>query len=233
MVSVGIKNQWENDLPSEVSFWEDWIRFKGLHWKKDYKARLDSNSRLQNFFKKYLNKTIPKNKILDVGAGPLTKINKKCNLTKLEIYPIDPLADEYNMLLKKYGIKPLIKTKRLEGEKLTEKYNINTFDITNSRNAIDHAYDPLKVIEEMIKVTKRGGYIILQVAIKEGSYHDWEGLHNWDFFLKDDALFLKGNGTPEFNISELFKNVVKLVEVSVKNRWLRENKWLVMVLKKL
>ena len=72
----------------------------------------------------------------------------------------------------------------------------------------------------MIKLTKKKGHIILELCIKEGSHENWEGLHKWDFFLKDNKLFLKGKNTVEINISDLLKKEIKLTETIINNIWM-------------
>lgn len=215
---IDMKKEWGKSISHEISFWENWFKNKGGRWKEDYKMRLSPDSRLQELFLKYLNKDILENKILDVGAGPLTIINKKCDFTKLYIYAVDPLANEYDSLLKKYNIQPIVRTQKSDGERLTEKFNDNNFDITYSRNALDHSYNPLKCIEEMVKVTKSGGYIILQHFLNEGSHKWYRGMHKWDFFVKNNSLFLKGKNTIEYNIPDYFKNIIKPMDISIEKR---------------
>ncbi|MBU1863222.1 MAG: class I SAM-dependent methyltransferase [Candidatus Omnitrophica bacterium] len=224
-VDSTFKKKWEQNLyRQEDDFWRKWFQTKGLEWHAEYTMRLDPNSRLQDIFLKYIDTSLPKNKIIDVGSGPLTIINKKCPLTELEIHAVDPFADGYRKLLDEFNIAshPAVIVQQIEGERLTEKFDCDSFDIAYSRNALDHAYDPLQCIREMIQVTKKGRYIIIQVAPKEGSRNRWHGGHKWDFFLKkrglfsqETCLFLKGKRTAKVNVTDIFKNVTDRVELSL------------------
>lgn len=210
------RGEWCKRLPSEIGFWDGWIKSYGVRWKEDFKNRTDPNMPVQQIFIDYSNKKLKKNKILDVGAGPLTSIGKKHKGINFEIIPVDPLADEYSKILSKYKINPIVKTIKVEGEKLTQHFNLNTFDIAFSSNALDHSYNPLRIIDEMIKVTKKGGFIILDHGFNEGSNARWGGLHKWDFYLNNKHHFIiKGKDRRGVDISILFRKKLELQELRI------------------
>lgn len=62
-------------------------------------------------------------KILDVGAGPLTRIGKIWPGHQLEITATDPLAESYEQLLNDIALVPLVKTQNCLGEELAEKFS--------------------------------------------------------------------------------------------------------------
>ena len=218
------KNEWEECLPSEVAFWDNYLKTKGDEWKDDFAMRLNPHASLQNIFVNYLDQTITKNLILDVGAGPITFINKKSDPSQVEIIAVDPLAELYDELLRKHNIVPLVRTQKCDGEKLTAKFSEDTFDIVHSRNALDHSYDPVKCIEEMIKVAKKGRFVILQVFEKEGSFEKWHGLHQWNFFIAKKSffgknqLYLQGRNTPKINLTEVFMNRAHIFQLTKNKR---------------
>jgi SAM-dependent methyltransferase len=213
------KEIWKDNLAAELSFWDYFIKTKGAGNNEDYKQRVNPNSEFQENLRSYLDKEAETNKILDVGAGPLTSLKKKCDFTKIKIVAVDPLADEYDSILQKYNIQPIVKTQKCEGEKLTEKFVENMFDIVYSGNALDHSYDPLKCIEEMIKVAKKEHYVIIQVFYREGKKNSWSGLHQWDFFIErrnlsgDQRLYLQGRGKEKIDIIDLYKCIMKQVYI--------------------
>lgn len=215
---------WKNDLESEVSFWENWLRTQGADWKEEYKMRLDPDSKLQEIFLSYLDRKVAKNRILDVGAGPLTAVNKRCDLLELEICAVDALADEFDDLLKRYSIQPIVRTQKCDGEKLSETFAENIFEITYSRNALDHSYNPLKCIKEMIKVTRKDRYIILQVFEREGSHQEWNGLHKWDFFIRKKYFlgkahfYLQGKKRKKIDLTNSLESLAQVVYLNKMGR---------------
>lgn len=208
-----IKEAWLNGVRIELDFWDRWFATKGLEWNDDYTMRMAPESKLQDFFLPYINKNLKKIKILDVGAGPLTYVNKKCERCKIEIHACDVLAREYNKIIKKYNIHPAVRTKRLDTIELHKKYPENTFDISYARNCVDHSYDPFKSIDEMIKVTKLEGFIILHHVFKEGSSTGWPGFHLWDIFFKGKRIFIQGKNSKRRDITEIFKKRIKPISI--------------------
>jgi len=222
------KEEWAENLPWEAAYWEKVCQNLQNEDSEDYKMARDPDSKLQDFFLKYINKSQSAVKILDVGAGPLTRINKKCDLAKIEITAVDPLADNYNEMLDKYKIQPLVRTQKCDGEKLSEKFPVNSFDITYSRNALDHSYDPVKCIEEMVKVTKSQHFIIIQIHENEACHLDYATIHQWNFSIRNEKLFggnkifcLNGRDlSKKINLGEHFKNTAPLVDLNKENRFI-------------
>jgi SAM-dependent methyltransferase len=213
---------WDSHLESEMSYWKNEIRRRDSKaWRTEFAARLDPEAPLQDVIAEHIDRTVSVNRILDVGAGPLTSINKKCEFCEISITAIDPLADFYNDILARREITPPVRTELGWGERLTEQFGENQFDITYSRNAIDHSYDPIKCIDEMIKVTKKNRYVIAEVNERGGSLEQWTGLHQWDFFvartlpLLERHLFVEGKSIEAVDVTRQFAKVAKMTTLEV------------------
>ena len=119
--------------------------------------------------------------ILDVGAGPATTVGKRFGSIFLAVTAVDPLAAEYGRLLARHGVSPPVRTQEVEGERLEEQFGGEAFDIVYARNAIDHAADPVKIIENMLAVTRLGGYVVLRHSRNEALTQRYVQLHQWNF----------------------------------------------------
>src|SRR5215469_4530 len=86
-------------------------------------------------------------RVLDVGAGPLTTIGRKWPGRELHITAVDPLAAEYDDLLRKLEIDPPCRTAFAFAEELSAIFTPSSFDLVHSRNAIDRSKDVLKAIK--------------------------------------------------------------------------------------
>lgn len=87
--------------------------------KEKLSQYFDEKMLLQNELVALLNNTESKTiKILDVGAGPISKVGKLYNGKPIELVPIDPLALKYNKIIKKNNLKPPVFTKYGYGEKI-------------------------------------------------------------------------------------------------------------------
>jgi len=128
--------------------------------------------------------------ILDVGAGPLTSLGYRYPGKTLSIVPVDPLADEYDRLLRDARLVPPIRTIRVAGEDLPGHFGPQKFDIAYACNALDHSADPLRIISNMVAVVRPGGVVVLRHKRNEGEQARYGGLHQWNFDVADGRLLL-------------------------------------------
>jgi SAM-dependent methyltransferase len=176
-------NKWTEGVPHEMEFWEHWLATRGAQWPDAFQFRLNPDAPLQPV----VDELIPTNKpikILDVGAGPLTRLGKKRGDAALAITACDPLAPLYSELLSRFKIDPIVRTEQAFAEDLSLFYDANAFEIVYCCNALDHSYDPLRGIEEMLLVTAPGGHVVLEHHCNEGEKAGYHGLHQWNFDLR-------------------------------------------------
>jgi SAM-dependent methyltransferase len=180
-------------LSDELSFWTEWVKTKSSAWPGDYETRLDPDTRLSPEYCAFIDH-LPQEeiKILDVGAGPLTILGKKHPSKRLMIWAVDVLAERYDELLARYEVRPVVRTTFADAEKLTEKFAENSFDLVTARNCLDHAVDPVEAIRQILLVTKRGCFAVLDHAENEGETQGYQGLHQWNFMVRDGDLIVRG-----------------------------------------
>lgn len=200
------KTKWNAGLKSEVRYWESYIQTKGLERPDIYELKFDSDLPLQPRPAALL---YPQAEIhiLDVGAGPLTYLGRKFQGARLHITAVDPLADEYDRILAKYQVQPLIRTEKLAGEELTLRFLPNSFDLVFARNSIDHAYDPEKVILGMVEVVKPGKYVLLEHIPNVADNSHYSGLHQWNFSLSADGDFLINSKLGNVNFTQKYGDI--------------------------
>ena len=201
-------------LSLEISYWNQAIESRGGIYKGDvgielFKKNLDHDLEIQAIIKNLLpsQSTI---RILDVGSGPLTQIGKKYNNKNIVIYAIDPLADEYNAILKYHNITPIVKTRKCAAENISSIFHQNYFDFVYARNSIDHSENPYQAILEMIQVIKKNGYVLLQHRINEGLSRNYNGLHQWNFSLTANNEFVISSKTKKIEMTNKLKNICEV-----------------------
>jgi SAM-dependent methyltransferase len=158
--------------------------------------------------------------ILDVGAGPLTYLGKKASGKQLRITAVDPLADEYDKILHKYGVQPLIRTQRLEAEGLTKRFSSNTFDLCVACNCLDHSYNPERAVLQMIDVVKKGRYVLLEHFRNEGERQNYSGLHQWNFDLSPVGDFLIRSKSSVTNMTQKYADQCTIYCELIDDYWL-------------
>ncbi|MFO0918095.1 MAG: class I SAM-dependent methyltransferase [Planctomycetaceae bacterium] len=195
------KARWKSGIESEIQFWDDYFRTGGLQWADSYGLRLDPDLSLQPRPAALLPPLQKDVHVLDVGAGPLTHLGKKCEGKVVSITAIDPLAHEYDRILDKYQIQPLVRTKCLAAEEIAKEFPSDTFDLVFARNCIDHAYHPETAIRNMIDVVKVGSFVLLEHRPNEAENENWKGLHQWNFSLSEKGDFLIRSKRKEINMT--------------------------------
>ena len=200
---LGRRLWWRARKTSEVDFWAAWLAgAPGTEqWASDRELRLDHNTEIRDPVVRAEIESNPAEEIsiLDVGAGPVTWLGYRYPGKTLTIVPVDPLADEYDRLLRDAGLEPPIRTIRVAGEALHEHFGSRRFDIAYATNALDHSADPFAIISNMLTVVRPGGVVILRHKRNEGEQARYGGLHQWNFDVDDRSLLLWNNAV-ELNV---------------------------------
>jgi SAM-dependent methyltransferase len=190
-------------MRSEVDFWGEWLTgAPGTEqWTSDRESRLAPDTQIRDPLVREELERIPAEEvaILDVGAGPVTGLGFRYPGKTLTIVPVDPLADEYERLLRDVGLDPPIRTIRVAGEALLEHFGSRRFDIAYASNSLDHSADPFTIISNMAAVVRTGGIVLLRHKRNEGESARYGGLHQWNFDVVDDSLLVWNNAV-EVNV---------------------------------
>jgi len=188
---------WRVRKRRETKFWRAWLAgAPGTEeWASDREARLAPDTEIED---PVLREELERNpaeeiSILDVGAGPVTKLGYRYPGKTLTIVAVDPLADEYDRLLRDAGFEPPIRTIRVAGEALLEHFESGTFDIACATNSLDHSADPFTIISNMVAVVRPGGVVVLRHKRNEGENARYEGLHQWNLDVDGGRLLLWNN----------------------------------------
>jgi SAM-dependent methyltransferase len=200
---LGRRLWWRTRKSSEVDFWAGWlVGAPGTEqWASDRRSRLDPDTQIRDPLVRAELERNPAEEIsiLDVGAGPLTGLGFRYPGKTLTIVPVDPLADEYERLLRDAELDPPIRTIRVAGEALLEHFGSRRFDIAYASNSLDHSADPFTIISNMAAVVGTGGIVLLRHKRNEGESARYGGLHQWNFDVVDDSLLLWDNAV-EVNV---------------------------------
>jgi SAM-dependent methyltransferase len=121
----------------------------------------------------------------------------------LDITAIDPLANLYRRTLRDRGLTFSAHTLPYRGEQLLKRFDPESFDFAYARNALDHSYDPVLVIQSMLALVKPQGFVLLRHYRNEGTTGSYSGLHQWNFDLQEGSFVVWNEGC-EHNISQMF-----------------------------
>jgi SAM-dependent methyltransferase len=189
------KGVWSAGLREEYEFWERTLLDSSHSFDPaEMRRRMDPKTPLQDELRQLINAAPGANvRLIDVGAGPLTSVGKLWPERSVQIVPVDPLAKMYNELLAKLKIVPSVATLPIEGERLLKHFPENSFDLATAFNALDHAYDPVAVIRQMVAVVKPGCHVYLWHVANVADYEGHRGLHQWNFDVVDGDMTVRGD----------------------------------------
>jgi SAM-dependent methyltransferase len=204
---LGRRFWWQRRKKTEVDFWAGWlVGAPGTEeWESDRQSRMAPDTEITDPLVREELQRSPAEavSILDVGAGPVTKLGFRYPGKTITIVAVDPLADEYESLLREADLRPPVRTIRVAGEALLEHFGSGTFDIAYASNALDHSADPFKIITNMTAVVRPAGVVLLRHKRNEGESARYGGLHQWNFDVDGERLILWNNAVEVDVRSEL------------------------------
>lgn len=133
--------------------------------------------------------------VLDVGSGLISFLSYGQNAGLFDLIAADVLSEEYKSMLEIYGYDEVLGGTRLiqsPAEQLDKHMNPNSCDIVHCSNALDHTNSPRHSLENMVKVVRPQGHIIITARSHEGTHEGWEEIHQHDLYLKDNILWRSG-----------------------------------------
>ena len=164
----------------ELRFWEAFV--KTPRFLNDWCSN-EKTSELDDDVAEFILKSCPENgQILDCGSGAVSVLHglhKTAYMTATDL-----LTKSYYEIFDYWGrrIEPPIS---VAAEDLPEDWH-NFYDIAHIRNALDHTQDPVKAYNSMLACVKPGGYLIIQGFENEGTFENWQGMHQWDISVKEE-----------------------------------------------
>lgn len=183
---------WRENLREELEFWREWLTMPEFAAARE--PRLAPEQILPHWIRDLIDAagTATDNvvRVLDVGSGPLSTLGTTWPGHEVLLTACDPLANEYNALLAECGLASRARIEYAIGEELTQIYPEAYFDFVHSANALDHAYDPLRCMQNMLSICKPGGTVAVISVENEGERQQYCGLHRWNFTVQGENLRL-------------------------------------------
>lgn len=187
---LGSAERWKVRSSSETKYWADALRDPGA--RERFADRLDpegeiSDAPLERAVEEVVGDEIA---VLDVGSGPLTSVGKRRNGRRVVVTPIDPLAEDYERVLRECDYDAPVLPVACDGEEIVARFGAGRFDVAYSLNALDHSTDPTIVIGQMLESLKPDGRVALTHMHNEGERNGYFGIHFWNFEVRGDRLFI-------------------------------------------
>jgi len=135
---------------------KEFIKYRIIRTQDEWENHIDNIFRL---FDKYQVSFIPEN-ILDIGCGKGDRTIRLADYFKIQrdsTYGLDCNDDFINACKSKFNVKKI----DLETEEIP--YDNNTFDLVICNQVLEHLKNYKNVIDGLIRVTVKGGYIVIGI----------------------------------------------------------------------
>merc|ERR1712129_140929 len=88
------------------------------------------------------------------------------------------------------AVPPMAMPRMVEVENLVKEFGIASFDNVHCTNALDHSHDPLRGIEQALRVVRGGRPVLLRHSRNEAEKNGYTGLHRWNLDVRGGRLVL-------------------------------------------
>lgn len=203
------QNLREEGSDVEIAFWREFCQSKRFI---DNFCVLEPNPEIdpdiELFIKGYAvaenrHGNIPK--MLDIGSGPVSMFSRSFAEERVDLKAADPLANEYSKLWDASPFTGLVMPVACSVEDLSREFDADEFDVTHIRNALDHAANPLVGLDEMLKITKPGGFLIVHGFANEAEAEQWQGFHQWNLcWAPGNDFTVTGKGGVKYSLKKFF-----------------------------
>jgi hypothetical protein len=109
------------------------------------------------------------------------------------------LARGYEIILSKYGVTGPVKSIFALAEYLSVTSAPSSFDVVHCQNALDHSFDPVRGIHEMLRIVTVGGAVILRHQNNEAENERYKGSHQFNF-CEENGRFIVCNKSARYDI---------------------------------
>lgn len=215
-------DKWLSGLESEIAFWKRYMETEGGIYYEGFKETTAKNKYFT--LEKHL-KGMEENRIikfLDVGSGPFSRCGYISNKYNLLVEAVDPLAEIYNILKQKNDLENGINIKTGFVELLDKIYEPESYDIVHMSNSLDHSFDAVFGIYQLLNLCKIGGKVILRHAENEAERSEYGGLHQWNLSVhNEEKSFVIWRQDERYDIRKIFDGYVDVEW----NADVYENRW--------
>jgi ubiquinone/menaquinone biosynthesis C-methylase UbiE len=223
----------EEGVRDEESFWLKFVKTDRFlnNWCRS-KPNPELNIEIDLLIS-FLGRENKKLRVLDIGSGPVSILSRCSNSENISLQSVDPLADFYKSILpsniSEYDVSV---PELIEAENLTNKFNDKSFDLVHIRNALDHALDPIKCLEEMFTITKEEGLIVVHGFENEALWENWIGMHQWNLKIEGNSLVISDKNGTVGDTSHIFSGRTKTL-LSRSSKLPNGKTWITYILEKL
>jgi len=176
---------WQSSISSEVGIWESHLNNPTYleRIKADYIHSPELAEVLDRFCK------VKEIEAIDIGCGPLSTLPSLDRGLQIHRTLVDPLGSQYDKFRSSLNCDPQ-NILDYSAEEISQHFKLESFDLVYMSNALDHSYDPKKVLQEPRKLVSLQGVLYLEHFENEAEKEKFSGLHQWNLFEEKGDLII-------------------------------------------
>lgn len=192
------RTAWESGVDRELAWWWGYLETGGYAdpvLQNEFRFRFDPEAPLQEHVARLLPPRVPapEVRILDCAAGPATTLGKTLLGKRVALAAVDALADHYAAMLDELDLVAPIPSRQGEVEHLDDQFAADQFHLVYMRYALDHCYDPVGALRQMVHVARPGGIVMVEHYRKQ-TPAEYQGLCHWSLYPEADDLVIANAG---------------------------------------
>lgn len=210
-------SKWMEGISSEINYWTDFV-----HRKIDEKKILIKNNSSKKIAilnyqdRSYLEEEYScvqeNSSVLDIGCGAVPMYANLLKEKNVSFYSVDLLANIYRNIYSnlKLDIRNLPNLGLVEN--LSSLFSNNSFDFVHASNSLDHSFDPILGLWQMLYVSKIGAKIILRHNSNEAERENYLGLHQWNICVENGKLTIWRNNK-KFDVEKMLEGYASIEKI--------------------
>lgn len=185
---------WEAGINRELAWWRGYLETGGYDYpalQDEFRFRFDPDAPLQEHVARLLPHRVPASdvRILDCAAGPATTLGKTLRGERVALTAIDALADHYAAMLDELDLVAPVPSRWGEAEHLNAQFEAHQFHLVYMRFALDHCYNPIGALRQMVRVVKPGGTVMVE-HYRDETQTEFQGLRHWSLHPETNDLVI-------------------------------------------
>lgn len=198
-------DRWMKGISSELEYWDQYIATQGYGDTQDF---LNYTAKERPFLLDD-DLELSVSKVIDVGSGPFSLCGTISKNGIIDFTAVDLMAPIYKSVKARYNLETEVCPEFAILEKLASQFGVEQFDIVHISNALDHTYDPMEGIWQLLAICKVSGKVILQHHQNEAEAAKYDGLHQWNCTLQN-GKFEIWNKEVVIDVAEELKGLVEI-----------------------
>lgn len=179
---------WLRGVPDEIVYWDSFFSVK----RNREKTCLSVGEELllpafsvKEFYDEHKNGFT----VLDIGCSASFIHGNQIGGQPVDMHYVDPLAVFYNRIIEKYSINlPEIEFGMVEY--ISSFYEQQSISLIIIANALDHCFNPVKGIQECVKLLKKGGVLYLKHHRNVAEMEYYHGFHQYNIDIIENELVI-------------------------------------------